>query len=89
MTDGHGRNRRRYDDEPISVGELARWLERHEIAAERLHAQQLRMIEKLDARSDLLAQRIAIAFGVVAILWAVFVILAPFVREFLGIANSG
>ena len=80
--------RRRTDSEPITLGELARRLDRHEQQSDRLHREQLRMIEKIDARTDILSTRVAVIFAVVAVLWAIFLVLAPAIRTFLNLSNG-
>lgn len=46
------------------------------------------MIEKLDERTDALVVRVAIVFAVATILWGIIVLLAPFLRAFLGIPGG-
>lgn len=43
------------------------------------------MIQKLDERTDRLAMRVSIIFAVVAVLWAIFLVIAPILRNFLGL----
>lgn len=74
---------RRSDDDPISVGELARRMDKHERDTAELHRDQLRMIRKLDDRTDALATRITVVFSVIAVLWALFLVVAPLVRVLL------
>ncbi len=68
----------------------------HERTSERLHRDQLRMIEKLDERiskvddrTDVLATRITVVFSVVAVLWAIFLVIAPLIRFLVGIPSNG
>lgn len=80
---------RRWDDgAPITIGELARRFDRHEQQSDRLHRDQLRMINKLDDRTDTLATRITVVFSVVAVLWALFLVIAPLLRTLLGVPGG-
>lgn len=95
MAGGQRFRRRRGDDDTITVGELARRLDKHEDDTTALHRDQLRMIErldakieKLDARTDTLATRIQVVFSVVAVLWAIFLVIAPALRALLGLAGT-
>lgn len=80
--------RRRSDGDSITVGELARRLDYHEQRAETLHREQLEMIRKLDERTDVLTTRVQVIFAVVAVLWAIFLVLAPAIRTVLGIGGG-
>lgn len=88
--DRHAPRDRRWDDgDPITLGELARRFDRHEQQSDRLHRDQLRMINKLDDRTDQLATRITVVFSVVAVLWALFLVVAPVLRAWLGVPGGG
>lgn len=95
MTDGP-HDRRQHDGDPVTLGELARRMDWHERNSERLHRDQLRMIEKLDERithvddrTDVLATRITVVFSVVAALWAIFLVIAPLLRALIGVPAGG
>lgn len=81
--------RRRRDDNGITIGELARRLDRHEQTAAQLHRDAMRLISKLDARTDALTTRISIVFAVVAVLWAIFLVFAPLIRVIIGAPSGG
>jgi hypothetical protein len=80
--------RRRHDDGLPSTGEVARRLDRHEARSEQLHRDMIRMIEKLDHRTDSIATRVSVIFAVVAVLWAVFLVVAPLIRVLFGVPNG-
>lgn len=82
------RDRRERDHEPVTTGEVARWVERNEREHRREHEDVRRLLSKLDDRTDVLATRITVIFAVVAVLWSVFLVVAPFLRSFLGIPNG-
>lgn len=63
-------------------------MDRHEDQTDEIHRNILRAIEKLDDRTDALVVRVAIVFAVATILWGVIVLLAPFLRAFLGIPGG-
>ena len=46
------------------------------------------MIEKLDNRTDSIATRVTTIFAVVAVLWAVFLVLAPLIRILVGVPSG-
>lgn len=71
------------------MGELARRFDTHERATERTHRELARMIEKLDARTDVIATRVTVVFSVVAVLWALFLVIAPYLRAVLGVPTGG
>ena len=87
MTDGR-RDRRVRDGDPVTAGEVARWVERHERESTQAHRDMVRLITKLDERTDALATRVAVVFSVVAVLWAIFLVVAPVLRTFLGLSNG-
>lgn len=88
MSEDGPRSRRRWDDEPITIGELSRRFEKHERDAELLHRDIHEIVRKLDDRTDALATRITVVFSVVAVLWAVFLVVAPLIRVVLGVPVS-
>lgn len=80
---------RRRDDDSITIGELARRLDRHEQQSSEIHRDQLQMIRKLDSRTDRLTTRVTVVFSVVAVLWALFLVIAPVIRVlFFGQASG-
>lgn len=82
------RTARRRTDHEVTTGEVARRLDRHEEQTDETHRYLVRMIEKLDERTDALVVRVAIVFAVATILWGIIVLLAPFLRAFLGIPGG-
>ena len=76
--------RRRSTDFTPTVGEVARRLDRHEDQTDEIHRNIVRMIEKIDERTDALVVRVAIVFAVATVLWGIIVLLAPFLRGLLG-----
>lgn len=83
-----GGPRRRVDDHHPTIGEVARRLDRHEQQTDAIHDRFLEMIDKLDERTDALVVRVAIVFAIATLLWGVIVLLAPFLRAFLGIPGG-
>jgi len=73
----------------VSASEVARWMERHERESTQTHRDLTRMIAKLDERTDKLSTRIAIIFAVVAVLWSIFLVIAPVLRGLLGLTSGG
>lgn len=88
MTDGPRRDRRYHDGEPVTAGEVARWVERHERDSTQAHRDLQRMIRVLDERTDKLTVRIAVIFAVATALWSVLLAVAPWVRAILGLPNG-
>lgn len=82
-------SRRRDDSHSVTVGELARRFDRHERDSAELHRDLQRIISKLDTRTDALTTRVSIVFAVVAVLWAVFLVLAPLIRVVFGLPDGG
>ena len=82
------RNRRERDHEPVTTGEVARWVERNESAHREEHADIRRLLEQIDNRTDKISTRVSVIFAVVAVLWSIFLVLAPFIRAVLGIPNG-
>lgn len=83
-----GPTRRRADHGTITTGELGRRLDRHEAASEETHRDLVHLVRKLDERTDHLSTRITVVFSVVAVLWAMFLVFAPFIRAVLGIPGQ-
>lgn len=79
---------RRGYHEPVTTSEVARWMERHEADSDRTHEKLVQMIEKLDERTDRLALRVTVIFAVVSVLWAIFLVLAPFIRLLIGLPGG-
>lgn len=73
------------DREPVTLGEVARWLERHERDSEKTHSELAELAKKLDERTDQLSTRISVIFSVVAVLWAIFLVIAPVIRQWIGL----
>ena len=79
---------------PVTAAEVARWMERHERDSIQAHRDMLRIIEKqdsridaLDDRTDRMGTRISIIFAVVAVLWSIFLVIAPVIRTVLGLTG--
>jgi hypothetical protein len=77
--------RRLSDRQPVTAGEIARRLDRHEELSDELHRDLVRMVRKLDERTDHLSTRITVIFSVVAVLWSIFLVIAPVIRTWLGL----
>jgi hypothetical protein len=82
------RRRMRRDDDQISTAEVARRLDRHEKREEIAHQQFARMINKLDERTDKINIRVTVIFSVVAVLWSIFLVIAPVLRGLLGLPSA-
>lgn len=80
-----GPTRRRSDHGTITTGELGRRLDRHEERSAEVHRDLIHLVRKLDERTDHLSTRITVVFAVVGVLWAIFVVLAPIIREWIGL----
>lgn len=87
MTDGP-RDRRYGDHEPVTAGEVARWVERHERDSNQAHRELRRLIEVIDERTDKLTVRIAVIFAVATAAWSVLLAIAPWLRAALGLPNG-
>lgn len=79
---------RRGYHEPVTVSEVARWMDRHERDSDETHREIAKLVERLDERTDRLALRVTVIFAVVSVLWAIFVVVAPFVRVILGLPGG-
>ena len=95
MQDDEAYRRRRHDDDPVTVGELARRFDRHERDSLTIHRDLQRLLSKIDERVDLIDDRtdhtnarVAVIFAVVAVLWAIFLVAAPLIRGMLGLPNA-
>lgn len=69
----------------VSSAEVARWLERHERESDRIHDDLVDLVRRLDKRTGELSTRITVIFSVVAVLWSIFLVIAPAVRSMLGL----
>jgi hypothetical protein len=78
----------RRDTDAISIGEVARRLDRHEQRSEEAHQQFAKMINKLDERTDKINIRVTVIFSVVAVLWSIFLVIAPVLRGLLGLPSA-
>lgn len=74
--------------EPVTASEVARWMERHEREASLQHREMMQLIQRLDDRTDRINLRVTVIFAVVSVLWAIFLVLAPFLRIVLGLPNA-
>lgn len=68
-----------------TAAELGRRFDRHEERSDELHRDLVDMIRKLDDRTDRLSTRITVIFSVVAVLWSIFLVIAPVIRSALHI----
>ena len=73
---------------PVTSAELARWLQRHEASSNRTHEELARIIEKLDERTDRINLRVTVIFAVVSVLWAIFLVIAPLLRQLIGLPGG-
>ena len=95
MSDDPRRDRRERDHDPVTTGELARWVERSDREQRAEHREIRRILERQDERitsesdrTDRLSTRVTVIFSVVAVLWSVFLVRAPFIRAVLGLPNG-
>ena len=88
MNDDRGHTRRFSDGEPVTAGEVARWVERHERSSDRTHRDLAALISKLDERTDALVVRVAVVFAVATALWGILVLIAPFLRDLIGLPSG-
>ena len=63
--------------------EVNRRLDRHEDRSDEIHRDLTELVRKLDERTDRLATRITVIFSVVAVLWSIFLVIAPVIRSAL------
>lgn len=75
--------RRSSDRDPVTAAEVWRRLDRHEEQSDELHRDMVAMIRSLDERTDKLSTRITVIFSVVAVLWSIFLVIAPVIRAAL------
>lgn len=82
--------RRRQSDagQTISAGELGRRLDRHEEDSDEIHRDLIQLVRRLDDRTDHLSTRITVVFSVVAVLWAIFLVIAPVLRGMLNLPSG-
>jgi hypothetical protein len=80
--------RRKSDHGYISVGELGRRLDRHEDDSDEIHRDLVQLVRRLDERTDHLSTRITVVFSVVAVLWAIFLVIAPVLRGMLNLPSG-
>lgn len=78
-------SRRAADREPISSSEVARRLDRHEELSDAVHEDLVRLVRKLDERTDRISTRVTVIFAVVSVLWSLFLVIYPLIRSFLGL----
>ena len=71
-----------------TAAEVARWVERHERDSIQAHRDLLRMIQKLDDRTDRISTRVTVIFAVVSVLWSIFLVVVPILRTWLGLSNG-
>lgn len=72
----------------VTSGEVARWLQRHERDSAQIHRDMQRLITKLDDRTDRINLRVSIIFAVVSVLWAIFLVIAPLLRQLVGLPSG-
>ena len=46
------------------------------------------MIQKIDERTDHISTRVTVIFAVVSVLWALFLVVAPVIRQVLGLSDG-
>lgn len=72
-------------DDPVTMGELGRWMERHERMSDEVHRDLAQLIRQLDDRTDKLATRMAVIFALGTAGYSILLLLAPIVRSLIGL----